>query len=79
MVDLRQLAISRHLHCRDRFVWVPVNRELEGGCIVCWRVAKGSNKEPGVNRLREREELNGEVLLSLSWKMARSVATEQVC
>ena len=79
VVDLRQLAIPRHLDRRDRFVWVPVNRELESGSIVCGRVAKGSNKESGVNRLGEREKLNGEILLSLSWEAARSVATERVC
>ena len=66
VVDFRQLAVSRHLDRRDRFVGVPVDRELKRKLIVGLRTTKGSNEESSINRLGERKELNGEVLLRLS-------------
>lgn len=66
VMDLGQLAVSRHLDRRDWFVGVAGNRQLECGLIVGFRGAKGSDEETSVDRLGEGEELNREVLLSLS-------------
>lgn len=70
MVDLGQLAVPRHLNCRDWFVGVAGNQQLERGLIVCFRGAKGSNEETGVNRLGKGKELDREVLLGLSSGMS---------
>lgn len=68
VVDFGQLAVSRRLDRRNGLIGAVGNRELKSVFIVCWRAAEGSDEESRVDRFRERQELNGEVLLSLPRK-----------
>lgn len=65
MMNLRQLAVSQNLGGWHRHVRIPVNRQLEGNPVVRARAAKRPNEQPRIERVGDREKLDGEVFLRL--------------
>lgn len=66
-MNLRLLSVSRGLGGRNGDVGVAIDGQLEDGVVVGLRAAEATNNHAGIDRIREGEELEGELLLCLVW------------